>query len=220
VTWTRSLETGASSFAACCGCGAGANLSETDGHSRSTSVRCPVSLDVVRAHLGDLRRARSGETPFSGLSHLIWSAMAILSALSHLIWSAKAVLSALSHSIWPTARAPAFCEVVRFVTCCRIVERRHERSGSWGFPQPHDPDGRPCLPTHHPRSQPLWPTSPTPTPVHLQDADTPHLLTYLAAVPDPRAARGRRHLPCVQTSHAAVTPPDTTTPSTNLTGSY
>ena len=27
---------------------------------------CPVSLDLVRAHLGDLRRARSGETPFSG----------------------------------------------------------------------------------------------------------------------------------------------------------
>src|SRR5512132_3943678 len=32
------------------------------------------------------------------------------------------------------------------------------------FPQPHDPDGRPCLPTNHPRSQPPWPTSPTPTP--------------------------------------------------------
>ena len=31
------------------------------------------------------------------------------------------------------------------------------------FPQPHDSDGRPCLPTHHPRSQPPWPTSPTPT---------------------------------------------------------
>jgi predicted transposase YbfD/YdcC len=30
-------------------------------------------------------------------------------------------------------------------------------------------------------------------PVQLQDADAPHLLTYLAAVPDPRAARGRRH---------------------------
>jgi predicted transposase YbfD/YdcC len=27
----------------------------------------------------------------------------------------------------------------------------------------------------------------------LQDADPPHLLAYLAAVPDPRAARGRRH---------------------------
>jgi hypothetical protein len=26
---------------------------------------CPVSLDLVRLHLGDLRRARSGETPFS-----------------------------------------------------------------------------------------------------------------------------------------------------------
>jgi hypothetical protein len=31
------------------------------------------------------------------------------------------------------------------------------------LPQPHDPDGRPCLPTHHPRSQPPWPISPTPT---------------------------------------------------------
>jgi DDE_Tnp_1-associated/Transposase DDE domain len=34
----------------------------------------------------------------------------------------------------------------------------------------------------------------TPTdPRALQDADAPHLLAYLAAVPDPRAARGRRH---------------------------
>ena len=32
------------------------------------------------------------------------------------------------------------------------------------FPQPHDPDGRPCLPTHHPRSQPPSPNSPRPTP--------------------------------------------------------
>jgi predicted transposase YbfD/YdcC len=30
-------------------------------------------------------------------------------------------------------------------------------------------------------------------PPQLQDADAPHLLTYLAAVPDPRAVRGRRH---------------------------
>ena len=60
------------------------------------------------------------------------------------------------------------------------------------LPQPHDPDGRPCLPTHHPRSQPRSPTSPTPT-RQLQDAEAPHLLAYLASVPDPRAARGRRH---------------------------
>jgi hypothetical protein len=33
-----------------------------------------------------------------------------------------------------------------------------------GFPsQPHDHGGRPCLPTHHPRSQPPWPSSPKPT---------------------------------------------------------
>jgi hypothetical protein len=49
---------------------------------------------------------------------------------------------------------------------------------------------------------PADPSSPIPAalthlartdPVQLQDADAPHLLTYLAAVPDPRAARGRRH---------------------------
>jgi DDE family transposase len=61
------------------------------------------------------------------------------------------------------------------------------------FPQPHDPDGRPCLPTRHPRSQPpLTRLAPT-DPLELQDAEAPHLLAYLAAVPDPRAARGRRH---------------------------
>jgi predicted transposase YbfD/YdcC len=49
---------------------------------------------------------------------------------------------------------------------------------------------------------PADPSSPIPAalahlahadPLQLQDADAPHLLTYLAAVPDPRAARGRRH---------------------------
>jgi predicted transposase YbfD/YdcC len=49
---------------------------------------------------------------------------------------------------------------------------------------------------------PADPSSPTPAalthlartdPVQLQDADAPHLLAYLASVPDPRAARGRRH---------------------------
>jgi predicted transposase YbfD/YdcC len=49
---------------------------------------------------------------------------------------------------------------------------------------------------------PADPSSPIPAalayltnadPVQLQDADAPHLLAYLAAVPDPRAARGRRH---------------------------
>jgi DDE_Tnp_1-associated len=30
-------------------------------------------------------------------------------------------------------------------------------------------------------------------PLQLPDADAPQLLTYLAAVPDPRATRGRRH---------------------------
>jgi hypothetical protein len=36
-------------------------------------LNCPVSLDLVRPDLGDLRRARSGETPFSGLSQLLKS---------------------------------------------------------------------------------------------------------------------------------------------------
>jgi predicted transposase YbfD/YdcC len=49
---------------------------------------------------------------------------------------------------------------------------------------------------------PATPSSPIPAalthlahtnPVQLQDADAPHLLAYLAAVPDPRATRGRRH---------------------------
>jgi predicted transposase YbfD/YdcC len=49
---------------------------------------------------------------------------------------------------------------------------------------------------------PAEPSSPIPValtqlthadPPQLQDADTPHLLAYLAAVPDPRSARGRRH---------------------------
>jgi hypothetical protein len=54
---------------------------------------CPVSRDLVRPHLADLRRTRSGETPLSDLSHLIWSAVAILSAVSHSIWSTMAILS-------------------------------------------------------------------------------------------------------------------------------
>jgi hypothetical protein len=54
---------------------------------------CPFSRDLVRPHLDDLRRARSDETPFSWLSHLIWSTVAILSAVSHLVWSARAILS-------------------------------------------------------------------------------------------------------------------------------
>ena len=49
---------------------------------------------------------------------------------------------------------------------------------------------------------PATPSSPIPAaltrlthaePRQLQDAEAPHLLAYLAAVPDPRAARGRRH---------------------------
>jgi hypothetical protein len=49
---------------------------------------------------------------------------------------------------------------------------------------------------------PADPSSPIPAalahlthadPPPFQDADAPHLLAYLAAVPDPRAARGRRH---------------------------
>jgi predicted transposase YbfD/YdcC/Arc/MetJ family transcription regulator len=49
---------------------------------------------------------------------------------------------------------------------------------------------------------PATPSSPIPAaltrlthaePRQLQDADAPHLLAHLAAVPDPRAARGRRH---------------------------
>jgi hypothetical protein len=45
--------------------------------------RCPVSLDLARQHVADLRRARLAETPFSRSSHLIWPLSAILSAVSH-----------------------------------------------------------------------------------------------------------------------------------------
>ncbi len=56
----------------------GAGLSvRADGRSG-----CPVSLDLVRPHLADLRRTTSPETPFNGLSHPIWPAMAIPSVAS------------------------------------------------------------------------------------------------------------------------------------------
>jgi hypothetical protein len=51
---------------------------------------------------------------------------------------------------------------------------------------------------------PADPSSPIPAalthltdtePLQFQDADAPHLLAYLAAVPEPGAARGRRHPP-------------------------
>ena len=47
---------------------------------------------------------------------------------------------------------------------------------------------RPILPDPTPRS-----STHLTDPRRLQDAEAPHLLAYLAAVPDPRAARGRRH---------------------------
>jgi hypothetical protein len=56
------------------------------GHGYRPS-NCPLSLDLVRPDLGDLRRARLAETQFSGSSPLIWSVVAILSAVSHSIWS-------------------------------------------------------------------------------------------------------------------------------------
>jgi len=56
---------------------------------------------------------------------------------------------------------------------------------------PHDHGGSLCLPTHHSRSRrgltPLRDADP------LQQAETPHLLAYLATIPDPRAPRGHRH---------------------------
>jgi hypothetical protein len=47
-------------------------------------------------------------------------------------------------------RAPAFCEgcPVRDVMLDRETQARTSRITR--FPQPQDPDGRPCLPTHHP----------------------------------------------------------------------
>ncbi len=59
----------------------------------------------------------------------------------------------------------------------------------------HSPHGPSCR-------TPADPSSPIPAalaqlahtdPGQLQDAEAPHLLAYLAAIPDPRATRGRRH---------------------------
>jgi hypothetical protein len=60
------------------------------------------------------------------------------------------------------------------------------------FPQPDDPDGRPCLPTHHPRSQPPWPNLPTPIPAN---AKTPKPRTCWPTWPASRpvSCRGRRY---------------------------
>src|SRR4029453_3597444 len=67
---------------------------------------------------------------------------------------------------------------------------------STGPPQRiHSPRGPSCR-TPADRSSPI-PAAPTQLahsdPRQLQGAEAPHLLAYLAAVPDPRAARGRRH---------------------------
>jgi hypothetical protein len=58
-------------------------------HRGATNVggRCPVSLDLARPHLGDLRRARSAETLVSNSSHSIWFTSVILLAVLHPIWS-------------------------------------------------------------------------------------------------------------------------------------
>jgi DDE_Tnp_1-associated len=60
---------------------------------------------------------------------------------------------------------------------------------------PHDHDGRPCLPCHHPRSVLPWSSCRT-----LPAGDRaglarhyPGLLEHLALVPDPRDPRGVRH---------------------------
>jgi hypothetical protein len=53
-----------------------------EGQITERFTRCPVSLDLARPPVANLRRARSGETPFSWLSHFIWPATAILSVAS------------------------------------------------------------------------------------------------------------------------------------------
>jgi hypothetical protein len=51
---------------------------------------------------------------------------------------------------------------VRDVTSAGVEQPR--TCGIMRFAQPHDRDGRPCLPTHHPRSRPPAPSWPTPIP--------------------------------------------------------
>jgi hypothetical protein len=61
------------------------------------------------------------------------------------------------------------------------------------FSLPHDLDGRPCLPTHHPRSQPRSPNSPTPIPVSSTRPKRRTCRPTWLPSPDPRAVGGRRH---------------------------
>ena len=56
--------------------------SQTSGSCRAAPC-CPVSPDLARQRVADLRRARLAETPSSWLSHLIWPLRAILSMVSH-----------------------------------------------------------------------------------------------------------------------------------------
>jgi hypothetical protein len=56
--------------------------SQTSGSCRAAPC-CPVSPDLARQRVADLRRARLAEMPISSLSHPIWSASAVLLAVSH-----------------------------------------------------------------------------------------------------------------------------------------
>jgi hypothetical protein len=58
------------------------------------------------------------------------------------------------------------------------------------FPTPHDHNGRPCLPSHHPQSRPPWPSSPTPRCSRKPKPRTCGLRRHHS---DPRASTGRRH---------------------------
>jgi hypothetical protein len=58
--------------------------------------------------------------------------------------------------------------------------------------QPHGPGGRPCLPTHHPRSQPPWLTSPTPTRSHSRTL-TPRTCWLPCRRPRPASCPCRHH---------------------------
>lgn len=69
----------------------------------TATPRCPVSRDLVRQHIADLRRARLVETASSCLSHRIWFVVAILSAVSHSIWPVVATSGSGTNSTsgWP-----------------------------------------------------------------------------------------------------------------------
>jgi hypothetical protein len=118
--------------------GAGPPVADTQMSLSLTHVSssCPVSLDLARPHLGDLRRATLAETPFRSSSHSTWPLSAILSAVSHSIWPVMAILSVASHPIWPMAwrAARRTAPRVSYLTDYELADRAVTGGAAWCTP--------------------------------------------------------------------------------------